>query len=63
MKSCETCLYTDVCMYKEGLESLESAVNLTLESENYSKELSAFDVEILCKKYKKKVTRTKKEGV
>ena len=50
-------------MYKEGLESLESAVNLTLESENYSKELSAFDVEIFCKKYKKKVTRTKKEGV
>ena len=60
---CSSCIYNEVCMYKGNCEALESEVNALLESNaesGYNKELSAFDVEITCKKYKKIVTRKKR---
>ena len=60
---CSNCIYNEVCMYKGNYEALERKVNALLESNaesGYNKELSAFDVEITCKKYKKIVTRKKR---
>ena len=60
---CASCIYNEVCMYKGNYEALESQVNSLLESNaesGYNKEVSAFDVEITCKKYKKIVTRKKR---